>query len=592
MKAADVRSLGALFFHHVDQFRFDPLLQGEGVSYSTDRFKGAVFALAGFFQSHGLKPGDRVAVLSENRPEWHVADFALHVSGLISVPLYTAFSPSQVRYVLEHSGAVALAVSTPALWAAVAPALRDLPELRLIVLFEGEVPGAASLSAIEAGGPPGSGFEAALRRRAAEADERGLATIVYTSGTTGLPKGVMLSHSNLLSNLSACLGRLHLAAPAQALSILPLAHVLERLLCYGYFVEGVPVAYGDPNKVAELAPRYRPEVMGVVPRILERVREKVLEQMEGMNPRRRAIGRWLLRQGLDYGAPWLHGTRPAAGARLAYPLVQALLFSKLHQKLGGRLRFLVCGGAKLDPAVESFFHAAGFRLLQGYGLTEAAPVVTLSPPGAIKIGSVGRPLDGLDVRFDEEGELWVRGPNVMMGYYKDAAQTAEALDPGGWLRTGDLAVLDPDGYLAITGRKKEILVTSGGKNVCPAPLEHELCKSPLIRHILLVGDGRKFISALVVPDYARVCRQMGIAQTGGDPDSDARVEAAVWAEVEGLQSGFAAWERVRQIRLLADSALDDPELLTPTQKLRRRRVEEKYRELIESMYSPQRHPRE
>lgn len=589
MHAANVSTLSALFFDHVDRFQFDPLLQSDARSYSSDRFRSSVIALAGFFAGRGLHPGDRVVVLSENRPEWHVVDFALHVSGLISVPLYTAFSPSQIRYVVEHCGAAALVVSTPAIWASVEPALRNLPHLREIVLLEGTAPApVVALAGIEDVKPRDAGFESELRQRAARSDERELATIVYTSGTTGLPKGVMLSHANILTNLSQCLRRVDLAAPVQALSVLPLAHVLERLLCYGYFTRGVPIAYGDPNKVADLAIRYRPEVMGVVPRILERVREKVIEQMEAMNPRRRAIGRWLLRQGLAHGGHGLHGRRPSAPHRLTYPLAHALLFSKLHRKLGGRLRYLVCGGAKLDPNVEAFFHAAGFSLLQGYGLTETAPVVTLSPPDAIKIGTVGRPLDGLELRFEEDGELCVRGPNVMMGYYHDPEQTATVLDADGWLRTGDLAALDADGYLSITGRKKEMLVTSGGKNVCPDPLEHELRKSPLIRSVVVVGDGQKFVSALVVPDYDRVCRQLGIDRTNGNPVADPQILAAIWADVEVLQSGFAAWERVRQLRLLEEGALEDPELLTPTQKLRRRRVESKFQDLIASIYPPTR----
>lgn len=596
LSASGVQTLSALFFHHVDRYHRRELLVGQTgqghVSYSSARFRTSVIALAGYFAERGVRPGDRVAILAGNRPEWHVADFAVMLAGLVSVPLYTAFSAAQIRYVLEQSGASVLVVSGRDVWDAIAPALRGLPDLRIKISMEESLAGAdggfVSLASVEANRAQPANFEDSLRERAAALPPATLATIVYTSGTTGLPKGVMLSHGNLAANLDRCLQRLDIPTPQQALSVLPLAHVFERLVCYGYFFRGVPIAYGDPHKLVELMSIHRPDVIGVVPRILERVREAVLEQIENANPRQRTLGRWLLAQGLAHGGDGLLGRQPTVAQRLTYPLVQALLFSKVHRRLGGRLRHIVCGGARLDPRVEEFFYAAGFHILQGYGLTETSPVVSLTPVGAAKPGTVGKPLDGVQVRFSEDGELLVKGPNVMLGYYHDAAQTDAILDCDGWLHTGDLARLDEHGYLQITGRKKEILVTSGGKNICPDPIEHELRKSPLIQQVMLVGDGRKYLSALVVANYARVCQRVGIAPDTPGLADDLRVRAVLWQEIEGRQSSFAAWEQVKKFVLLEEKAFEDPHLLTPTQKLRRRQVEDRFRNSIEELYSADR----
>lgn len=598
--SSGVRTLNALFFHHVDRFRQPVLLEGVNeagpIVFSSARFRASVVALAKHFHDQGLVAGDRVAIVAENRPEWHVADFAALLAGLVTVPLYTAFSASQIRYVLEQCSAAALIVSAPSVWAGLATSVRGLPALRVKVVMDNTTAladdGFVPLASIEANGAAAgaaASYEDALRARADSITSPStLATIVYTSGTTGLPKGVMLSHGNIAANLDACNRRMDIPDPQQALSILPLAHMFERIVCYGYFYRGVRVAYGDPHRFLELVNRHRPDITGVVPRVLERIRETVLGQMENVNPRRKAIGRWLLDQGLSHGGHGLLGRRPTVAQRFTYPLAQALLFAKVRNRLGGRLRNIVCGGARLDPEVEKFFYAAGFRILQGYGLTETSPVITLTPVDAAKPGTVGKPLDGVEVRFEEDGELLTRGPNVMQGYYRDAAQTAGILSEDGWLRTGDLARLDEDGYLQITGRKKEVLVTSGGKNICPDPLEHELRKSPLIHQVLLVGDGRKYLSALVVADYARACQSAGLARDTPGLAEDPRVRAVVWAEIEALQASFASWERVKQFVLLEEKALENPDLLTPTQKLRRRQVEDAYRDRIEELYSADR----
>ena len=594
---SSVQTLNALFFNHVDRFDHRELLVGSSetgpVTYSSARFKSSALALAKYFHDQGLVAGDRVAILAENRPEWHVVDFAVMLAGLVSVPLYTAFSATQIRYVLEQSGAAALVVSGRAVWDGVAAQMGGLADVRVKITMESlpfgwEGESFMPLAQVESGAAQAAEFEAIVRQRAAATPPSTIATIVYTSGTTGLPKGVMLSHGNLAANLESCLERLDIPTPRQALSILPLAHVFERLVCYGYFYRGVPIAYGDPHKLLELVSRIQPDVIGVVPRILERIRETVLEQVETANSRRRAIGRWLLAQGLAHGGEGLLGRRPALSQRVTYRVAKTLLFAKVHRRLGGRLRNIVCGGARLDPKVEEFFYAAGFRVFQGYGLTETSPVVSLTPAGAAKPGTVGKPLRGVEVRFGEDGELLVKGPNVMQGYYRDPEQTATILNGDGWLHTGDLARLDEDGYLQITGRKKEVLVTSGGKNICPDPLEHGLKKSPLIQQVMLVGDGRKYLAALVVANYERVCQRAGIAPGTPDLTENLHVRTLVWQEIEAQQASFAAWERIKKFALLEAKALEDPNLLTPTQKLRRRQVEEKYRERIEELYSAER----
>jgi len=594
-----VTTLNHLFFYHLDHYRFDRLLsfqnRGELMVWSTQRFAHAVFALRHFLLNSGLAPGDRVAVFSENRPEWHIADFALLLSRLVVVPVYNTLSPSQIAYLLRHSGCRAAIIAGAAQWKILRPLLAEpapeLPEMEIIVAME-EPPGIpTSLPRIVAEAPAFD--EPAVHRIRAEAlaaEPHDLATIVYTSGTTGTPKGVMLSHGNIVSDLRGSLARVPSNTAHQALSVLPLPHVLERTLSYGYFHEGVRIAYGDPHDLKELLPIHRPDIMGVVPRILEKVKEAVEAQIAQLVPHRRAIAGKLIDAAVALArAEGVGQTIVSCGLRqrLLARLANLLVFPKVHRQLCG-LKYFISGGAWLNPDVELFFRAAGFDVLQGYGLTETSPVITLNEFHRERIGSVGPALPGVEVRIAEDGEILTRGPHVMLGYYQNEAATLQVLEPDGWLHTGDLGSVDADGFVTITGRRKEILVLSNGKNVPCAPLEHALERSVYIQQALVVGDGRKFVSALIVAhpeNVAQVATQHGL--TCGTFDElllAPPVVALFREELESLQAGFSSFERAKRFCFLNEEALLDTELVTPTQKVRRSVLERKYAEWIRQMY--------
>jgi long-chain acyl-CoA synthetase len=587
-----VATLNHLFFHHLDRYRFDRLLsyqnRGELMIWSTERFSRAVFALRQFLLGSGLAPGDRVAVFSENRPEWHIADFALLLSRLVVVPIYNTLSPSQIAYLLRHSGCRAAIIAGPTQWEILRPLLPELAGMQKVVAME-ETPGVpTSLPRIVAEAPAfdGSAVER-IRAESLTTGPRDLATIVYTSGTTGTPKGVMLSHGNIMSDLRGSLARVPANTAHQALSVLPLPHVLERTLSYGYFHEGVRIAYGDPHDLKELLPVHKPDIVGVVPRILEKVKEAVEAQIALLAPHRRAIAGKLIAAAMARKRAGMGGQAGDLTHKLLARLANVLVFPKVHRQLWG-LKYFISGGAWLNPDVELFFRAAGFDVLQGYGMTETSPVITLNEYTREKIGSVGAALPGVEVRIAEDGEILTRGPHVMLGYYKDEAATRQIVEPDGWLHTGDLGRMDADGYVTITGRRKEILVLSNGKNVACAPLEHALQRSLYIQQALVVGDGRKFVSALIVAhpeNVAQVAAQHGLNfSSDGELLLAPPVVALFREELERLQADFSPFERVKRFCFLNEDALLDIELVTPTQKVRRAVLERKYAEWIRLMY--------
>lgn len=591
-----IRTLNHIFFHNVEKFDHPRLLtfsqDGRTIDFSTRQFRAAVLSLCRHWKTRGFEPGDRIGILAENRPEWHIVDFATLLAGLITVPIYPAFGPAQLRHVLEDSQCSGLVVSGKRQWERISGFRSEIRHLRhVLCLDQWADPPSDVASLIPVIRPQPSSeedWQKEARDSALSVDPASIATIVYTSGTTGSPKGVVLTHRNIIFDLQQGLGYLQFQTAAQALSVLPLAHVFERLLCYGYFQRGIPIAYGDPYQLAEHLRRWRPEVMGCVPRMLEKIHELALKQIDGLPRWRQRVAHWLLRVGSAHVGEGTLDRRPELGSRLAYPLADLLLFRRVRNRLGGRLRGLICGGAKLRYNVEEFFFAARIPVLQGYGLTETSPVITLNPFGRSKLGTVGKPLPGVELRISSDGEILTRGPNVMAGYYRDPEQSAHALRDG-WLLTGDLGKLDEDGYLSITGRKKEILVTSGGKNVSPAYIEEALRNSPLIRQAFVVGDGRKFISALIVPEWETL---RSLARSGKIPAGDDKellqsnpVIDLYWQEIQSCQQGFSDYEKVKKFCFLDASALEDPELITPTQKLRRQALEAKYRPQIDRMYT-------
>ena len=576
-----IPTLNHLFFRHLDHVHHDRLLSGGDRHYSSEDFARAVFALRQFLWNRGLAGGERIAIFAENRPEWHIADFAILLSGNIVVPLYPTLAGAPARHVLEHSGCRAVIFSGQAIWQVLKPLLTGLPQIVCVIgMDDVGAAGVGTLAGIIKQSPaPTPSTWQPVRAEALSTDPGTTATIVYTSGTTGTPKGVMLSHRNIVFNLEQGLRRIQFETATQALSVLPLSHVFERLLCYGYFRLGVPIAYGDPHDLRDLLRQYRPKVMGCVPRILEKVKETIDTQINSMPSWRRALAHSLLKASL--ACTRRPSSNPSLSDRLLYPLAKLLLAARIHRQMGG-LDGLICGGAWLDPEVENFFRAVGFRLLQGYGLTETSPVICLNQLGCEKPGSVGPPLDGVEVRLSADGEVLTRGPHVMQGYYRDEAATREAFD-GDWLRTGDMGHFDEQGRLILTGRRKEILVLSTGKNVSCALLEQALQRSPYIQQAFVIGEGRKFVTALIIPNRQKLAhdtRAMRLEDLLLTP----AVVALFREQIATCQAEFAHYEQVKRFSFLDEEVLLDGELMTPTQKMRRNALTRRFAPWIERMY--------
>ena len=587
-----VTTLNHLFFYHLDRYRFDRLLSfqngGELMVWPTERFSGAVFALRQFLVHSSLAPGDRVAIFSENRPEWHIADFALLLSRLVVVPVYNTLSPSQIAHILRHSECKAAIIAGQTQWEILRPLLPQLGSIETVVAMQETAGVSNCLPGIMAGTSTlDAGAVASIRGEALGAEPHDLATIVYTSGTTGTPKGVMLSHGNIVADLRGCLARVPSNTAHQALSVLPLPHVLERTLSYGYFHEGVCIAYGDPHDLKELLPIHKPDIIGVVPRILEKVQEAVEAQIAMLAAHRQAIAGRLIADAVACTNARMTGEPAGLLSRMLAPLANVLVFPKVHRQLAG-VKYFVVGGAWLNPDVELFFRAAGFEVLQGYGMTETSPVIALNEYRREKLGSVGRALNGFEVRLSEDGEILTRGPHVMLGYYKDEGATRQTCDEDGWLHTGDLGSIDAEGNVTITGRRKEILVLSNGKNVACAPLEHALERSHYIQQALVVGHGRKFVSVLIVAhpeNVAHLAAQHHLSFTSYDELLlSPQVVALFRQELESHQADFSSFERAKRFCFLNAEAILDPELVTPTQKVRRSVLERKYADWIRQMY--------
>ncbi len=545
----------------------------------------------------GVHPGDRVGLFSPNRPEWHVADFAILGLGAVDVPIYFNESLERIVYILNDSGA-RVVVTAGAEQARRLFSCRDL--LRTVE------------QVIVAGAPPeldpeilryetlvAAGGEAevlAYRRRAAEVAPDQLATIIYTSGTTGEPKGVMLTHANLTSNVIDTFGPLGYNPRDVALSFLPLSHVYERIMGYAYLFYGVPFAYVERmDDVPRALREVRPTVAAAVPRFFEKFYASVMERGQQATGLRRHIFDWALRLARE-ALPWRAYGRPVPlGVKLAWLAANRVAYSKIRAGMGGRLRAFSSGGAPLARELVEFFWSVDVKVYQGYGLTETSPVVSTNLPGANKVGTVGRPIPNVEVRIADDGEILVRGPCVMRGYYQKPAETEDVLSPEGWLRTGDIGYLDPDGYLVVTDRKKELLKTAAGKLVAPQPIENTLKSSPFILNAAVVGDKRKFIAALIVPHFANV--EARASKFGRHFNSRAELAADPWVhaligeEIQRLTTHLAQYETIKRFALLGEDFTFENGELTHTLKLKRRILEERYHDTIERLYADVEEPR-
>ena len=595
MTGPDATTLNRMFLEscrtHRKPVRMMVKKDGDWTRISTDEIETTVRRLSLGFQALGIGPGDRIAILSENRPEWVMADFAALAAGAVTVPIYTSLPPDQVGYILGDAGAKFVVCSDLDLWSKVEAVRSGLPALERVIVIEGDPPaGTHDLSDVVEMGRRLEEEEPGRFERTAGATRPGdLASIIYTSGTTGRPKGVMLSHANFVSNVLALAEVIDFCSDDTALSFLPLSHVFERTATFFQFHVGAAIAYAESvEAVASNMIEVRPTIVVSVPRLFEKIYSRIMDQIMAGSRLKRGIFVWALATGKKYAARTISGARVPAHLAFKRGLARKLVFSKITARTGGRVRYFICGGAPISKDIIEFFFAIGLMVLPGYGLTETSPVLSANtPPDRIRFGTVGKVLPGIAIRIAGDGEILARGPNIMMGYYKNDADTREVLKDG-WLHTGDIGRFDEDGFLIITDRKKDIIVTSGGKNVAPQPIESLIQASPYVASAVVVGNSRKFISALVVPDFDKLeayARENGLAfRDRAELCRLPKIAAFLLEEVNRMTPGLASYERVKKIAVLDRDFDIGAGEVTPTLKVRRNIVEQKYADIIESLY--------
>ena len=539
----------------------------------------------------GVARGDRVAILSENRPEWALADYACLTAGFADVPIYGTLPAEQIAYLLEDSGAVAIFVSSTAQAAKITGIRARCPRLLHVIAFEEAARHDANVTLrdLEAKGAAQDTVDRATEyeRNALSVGPGDLATIIYTSGTTGAPKGVMLTHDNIHSNVDAT----RRVIPIQndvALSFLPLSHIFERMGDYWFFATGTSIAYVENFDFVPLAMQeVRPTIALSVPRLYEKMYARVLENALAGGPVRKRIFFGARAVADRWADEKLAGRKPGAVLAAQYALAQRLVFSKLKARTGGRMRYFVSGGAPLSPEINKFFYAAGLTILEGYGLTETSPVIGVNTPANFRIGTIGKPIDGVEVRIAPDGEILTRGPHIMKGYYNKPEATAEVIDPEGWFHTGDIGVIE-DGFIRITDRKKDIIVTAGGKNIAPQPIENMVKANKYVSQAVMIGDRRKFPVLLVVPNFEQLEKWAKLrniiwtdrSQLLAMPSINEKMDK----EVRSKLTGLAPFEMPKKIALLGSDFTVESGELTPTLKVKRRVIEKDYKSLIDSLY--------
>jgi long-chain acyl-CoA synthetase len=553
---------------------------GQWIDVSTDEFLLRVEELAFALLSLGVKAGDRIAILSENRLEWAASDYAGLCIGAITVPIYPTLAAAQIEALIRDSEPVLVFVSTAELLQKLRN-IRQPPSLRLIASFEP----AAGVMCIDAlydiGRQSSYDYPGEFYRQVCNVDADDVATIIYTSGTTGIPKGVMLTHRNLMSNILATSKILPLSPTDRSLSFLPLSHIFQRHVDYATFYAGSTIAYSsNVLSVAEDMVEVQPTFAAGVPRFFEKVYGRIIWEVSRGSRMTRAIFNSAVRAGREH----LRTGEDSIWHRAA----DSLVFRKIRARLGGRIRFFISGGAPLEKEIAEFFCAIGLPIYEGYGLTETSPVITLNAPEAVRLGSVGRVVGDQEIQIAHDGEILVRGSNVMKGYYKMPRETAEALDRG-WLHTGDIGELDEEGFLRITDRKKDLIVTSGGKNIAPQPIENRLKLIPYFDNVVLIGDRRNFISALITPNYdalAAYAREKGIPfETSRELITKPEIYKLAMTEIDRHTQDLADFEKVRKIAFLDKQFSIDGGELTPTLKIRRFTIEKKYQTAIDELYA-------
>ena len=540
---------------------------------------------------YGLAPGERVGVVSENRTEWVVVDFAMAGIGIVDVPIFPTLTAHQEQFIFNNCEATAIIVSNAAQLRKVLEVWDEMPTVRLIITMNEHLSDNPRIVSMQSVMERSRAESTPQERRtkfttlASRVRSEDLLTLIYTSGTTGNPKGVMLTHRNLTANVDSALHTIDVTETDSFLSYLPMCHSYERMTGhYLAFAAGASVYIAESiESVAELMKEVKPTIMTSVPRLFERIRARVLGAVERDSPIKQKIFRWAMKVGERYD----EGDRGVFTV-LQRAIADKLVFSKIRERTGGRLRFFVSGGAALNHEVGRFFRIIGLTIVEGYGLTETSPVISAHRLGDVVLGTVGPPLPGVEVRIAEDGEILARGPSIMKGYWNDDAATRECIDADGWLHTGDIGEFTEKGHLRITDRKKHLLVSSGGKNIAPGPIEALIMQSPLIDQMMLVGDAREFCTALIVPD-AEAVRTWAEKNTVKYESQETlwtspELHRAMEADINKLQRELPKYERVRRFAVITKPFTVENGLLTPTLKVKRKAVLAAHAETIDHLY--------
>jgi long-chain acyl-CoA synthetase len=545
-----------------------------------------VRAFADALSGWGILKGDRIAILAENRWEWAVADFAALAMGAVDVPIYPTLTAEQIGVLLIDSGARVVVVSTRQQYDKV-EAMRSQTAVEKVVLMDDEgVADAVLMSALLKDADRwGTERDTAFDRTAYDVAPDDLATLIYTSGTTGEPKGVMLTHGNIASNVNFSLAGFEIGQQDSCISFLPLSHITARHLDYAVYTRQAMVAYCPSfEKLPGALKEVRPTIVVGVPRVYEKVRQET-ERQASLSGVKKGIFGWAVKTGQKHREEILEGKTPTA---LGWKLANKLVFNKIQQGFGGRVRYYIAGGAPLGMDTANWFAGVGIRILEGYGLTETSPVLAINTNSAYRIGSVGKPLPNIECRIAEDGELLVRGPNVFHGYWQKPDETAQAFDEDHWFRTGDIGRIDDDGFLYITDRKKELLKTSGGKLVAPQPIENKLKAFLFVEEAAVVGDRHKFLSALISPNFAALevwAKQQGInVQTRRELVEHPSVVAKYQSVIDEMNGTLAHFETIKRFRVVPEAWSLAGGELTPSLKLKRRVINQKYTDEIAAFY--------
>jgi len=567
--------------------------EGKWVDVTWDQNREATEFFACGLIKLGIKPQEKVCILSENRNEWYISDIAIQSMGGVTVPIYATNTPDQVAYIVNDSDAVAIIISTQLQYQKIKAKRSEMPNLRHIISMD-KLENAQDVlwfyDVITSG--KSSELKQELDKRLANINSEDLATIIYTSGTTGDPKGVMLTHTNLLSITDAAYEAFKDELSDEVmLSFLPLSHGYARIADFYvplYHAKGVQAIAESIDKVADNLKEIKPTMFVSVPRVYEKVYGRIISQVEADKPMKKKIFYWAVSVGSAV-APYLLESKPIPFVlSLKYKLANLLVFKKIKEAVGGRLKFAISGGAPLSKELGEFFFALGIKIIEGYGLTETSAIFMANPPKRVKFGTVGKPFDNYQLKIAPDGEILLKGSNVMKGYYKKPQETREVLDEDGWLHSGDIGFVDKEGYLHITDRKKDLIVTAGGKNIAPQPIENKLKMSMYIEEAVMIGDKRPYCVALIVPKFdvlKDIAKKEGIAyNTDKELIEHPRIKELIANAVDEVNKGLAKYETIKKFALIPQLFSQETGELTPTIKVKRNAVEKKYKDTIDKLY--------